>query len=183
MVDLQGVKIDMNVDLTCDECGSIKINPEGYCTDCGLYVPKTNVEGSYWQWSTCDFKDIKPDPFHGNKRGIPWVDCTAIALDRMMEYPEAIKFLEDCRISSFHQLNMGECYIPSYGWRADTWRNACQRLMNFKCRVSNCYKMAHKRSSGRTTKTKLCKEHMDKYLHLSAITSVRNSRARGCQDD
>src|SRR5208337_4442803 len=99
----QEVEIDMNADLVCDECGSVKINSEGYCTDCGLYVPKTEAEGMYWLWSTCDFGNIEPDPFHGYKKGFPWVDCTAYALDHMMEYPEAIEFLESRMIASYHQ--------------------------------------------------------------------------------
>jgi hypothetical protein len=38
--------------------------------------------------------------------------------------------------------------------------------------------MVHVRDSGRSTKTKLCLEHMNKYLRLSPVMAMKDFRAK-----
>lgn len=172
-------KWNMSVEFSCDECGSTSISSEGYCTKCGLYYLKDIFQGAFWQWSTCDLGEIKGDASHGYKVGIPWVQCNAPVLDRMMDYPEAIEFLESKMVTSYHPINLGDYTVaPARAWRVDSWKSACRQLLERKCRLPDCYKMVHVRDSGRSTKTKLCLEHMNKYLRLSPVMAMKDFRAK-----
>ena len=169
----------MYADLVCDECNSSKIDPEGYCMNCGLYLPKDKFEESYWNWLTADLGSLTGDASHGYKVGLPWVTCKSITLDKMMEYPEAIRFLEQNMVTSLHPINMGDYIVPpARAWRVDSWKSACQKLLGLKCSVPSCYKMAHKRESGRTTKTWLCKRHLPMYLKISKKASFDLYKAK-----
>jgi hypothetical protein len=200
-VGLRTGLVNMYADFVCDECKSDLISPDGYCMKCGVFVLDSDMESTFSQWITGTNEDEYSS--RDMKIKLPWIESGKQVFQRMLDYPEAIEFVESKLRTSWQEVNLGDTIKPpARMWYKPSWNMAVRQLVERKCVIPTCFKMTHlipqsyknktiynvHDETYRMTRTRLCFDHLRKYHRAERkesrhrIRTRRKNKLRGCRN-